>query len=64
LLGSVNSAPAVVLIACQPTVGNPVAQAALALGATTTCRDKPARICAKIIKRDVKIFEVLTAFRA
>ena len=27
----------------------------LALGATITCRDKPARICAKIINRDVKI---------
>jgi hypothetical protein len=37
---------------------------ALATGATTTCRDKPARIWAKIIKRDVKILEVLTAFRA
>ncbi|NCV82905.1 MAG: hypothetical protein EBW28_06725 [Actinobacteria bacterium] len=61
---SVNSAPAVVRIACQPIVGNPVAQAALALGATITCSDKPARIWAKIIMWDVKILEVLLALKA
>ncbi|NCX39341.1 MAG: hypothetical protein EBX12_05250 [Actinobacteria bacterium] len=36
----------------------------LALGATITCSDKPARICAKIIMWDVKILEVLLALKA
>jgi hypothetical protein len=37
---------------------------AFALGATITCSDKPARICAKIIMWDVKILEVLLALKA